>query len=320
MPAAHLESMLTFREMQIVSAIFRCGSITGAARMLSVSQPALSRQLRHAEDRLSYPLFSRTCGGVEPTAEGQLLFHEIERSERNLHAIQSLAAELGLGRAGLLRIGASSSLSLTLLPPAVNAFRRACPGVKVIAHSGSFTHIEEMAVSREIDLGFTLSPINAPNASIRQIANTGIVCIMAPDHPLNACRVVRPADIAQYELISYASSSHWGQLLDLAFQKEGQVRRTHVEIWPTLLAPRLVIGSRSVALVDALLASHSTEEISIRPFAPRITLSLNMIAPSSAPASHLAAKFIECMRDAITAAGGGCKSVELLPEFSDPPS
>src|SRR5688500_3137922 len=96
--------MLTHRQMQILSAIIRHRSMTAAAQILGLSQPALSRQLKHTEDRLGYPLFTRTKGRLEPTSEALLLFEEISRVEVQMQGIHTLARNLGVGHSGLLRV------------------------------------------------------------------------------------------------------------------------------------------------------------------------------------------------------------------------
>lgn len=135
----------------MISAIIRYGGMTAAAKALALSQPALSRHLRHVEDRLGYPLFHRVRGRLEATTEALILYREITLIEARMQGVRNLATELSSGQAGLLRIGASSSLSFTVLPQAIHEFRLRCPGVKVVAHSRPAALLEEVVVSRGID-------------------------------------------------------------------------------------------------------------------------------------------------------------------------
>lgn len=57
------------RQLEIFTAVMRAGTVTGAARLLNISQPALSQTLMHAEDELGFALFERVKGRLRPTPE-----------------------------------------------------------------------------------------------------------------------------------------------------------------------------------------------------------------------------------------------------------
>ncbi len=69
---------LNLRQIEVFRAIMITGSISGAARLLSVSQPAISRLLAYTEDRLALRLFERVRGRVQPTPEARRLFQEVD--------------------------------------------------------------------------------------------------------------------------------------------------------------------------------------------------------------------------------------------------
>ncbi|MGE8944015.1 LysR family transcriptional regulator [Leptospira interrogans] len=287
--------MLSHRQMEMLSAIMRHGSMTSAAQVLGLSQPALSRQLKRAEDRLGYPLFNRVRGRLEPTIETRILYREIARLERDIHGLQSLAAELAVGGAGLLRIGASSSLSATVLPGAIQRFRKLCPGVKIVAHARPVAQLEELVVAREIDIGMALSPVKAPNAAVHLEAPVEMVCICGIDHPLAVLDIVRPQDINPFELVSYGSDTYFGAMLDTAFQSEGLTRRIDVEVWSAMLTVPLVIESGAVAIIDSLLARQIEGRVAVRPFAPTVAVPFSLFTAAAALSGGAAARFVECV-------------------------
>jgi len=71
---------MNLRQLEVFNAIMRFGSVTGAARELGVSQPAVSKILRHAEDQLGMRLFERLNGRLQPTMEAKAIQAEMERS------------------------------------------------------------------------------------------------------------------------------------------------------------------------------------------------------------------------------------------------
>jgi DNA-binding transcriptional LysR family regulator len=71
---------LTLRHIEVIRAVLRAGTVTGAARQLAVSQPALSRTLKNAETRLGLQLFERRSGRLSPTPEVLALQRDIEKA------------------------------------------------------------------------------------------------------------------------------------------------------------------------------------------------------------------------------------------------
>ena len=66
------------RQIEVFRAVMITGSIRGAAQLLFVSQPAVSRLLSHTESRVGFPLFQRIRGRLHATPEAKKLFHEVE--------------------------------------------------------------------------------------------------------------------------------------------------------------------------------------------------------------------------------------------------
>jgi DNA-binding transcriptional LysR family regulator len=64
---------MRLRHIEIFQAILQTGSVTGAASLLNISQPAASKALQHAEAQLGFSLFTRVRGKLESTAEARIL-------------------------------------------------------------------------------------------------------------------------------------------------------------------------------------------------------------------------------------------------------
>ncbi|TMV52617.1 LysR family transcriptional regulator, partial [Thioclava sp. BHET1] len=122
------------RQLEVFTAVMRAGTVTGAARMLNISQPALSQILIHAEDELGFKLFSREKGRLHPTPEALELYPEAERIFGSLEGLRRKTDDLRLGRAGLVRIGASAPPAMALLPRVLTAFRAAHPDIVLRSH------------------------------------------------------------------------------------------------------------------------------------------------------------------------------------------
>ena len=111
---------MRLRHIEVFNAIMLTGSVSAAARLINITQPAVSRTLQHAELQLGFPLFQRAKGRLTPTTEALTLYPHIERLFAQLDEVQRLAANLRAGSdTGELRILSVLALSYEVLPRAL---------------------------------------------------------------------------------------------------------------------------------------------------------------------------------------------------------
>jgi len=79
---------MRLRHIEVFNAIMLTGSVSAAARLINITQPAVSRTLQHAEIQLGFPLFQRAKGRLTPTTEAQALYPHIERLFAQLDEVQ----------------------------------------------------------------------------------------------------------------------------------------------------------------------------------------------------------------------------------------
>jgi len=105
---------MRLRHIEVFNAIMLTGSVSAAARMLNVSQPAVTRVLQHAEMNLDFPLFRRDHGRLVATEEAIALHAEVEKLFVQLDAVRRLSNNLRKGGSGQLRVPATPSLAQSL--------------------------------------------------------------------------------------------------------------------------------------------------------------------------------------------------------------
>ena len=121
---------MNLRHIEIFHAVYVNGSVSAAARALNVSQPSVSKMLRHAEILLGFQLFQRTSGGLVPTEDAHSLFADVSEIQDRVHALREAGRNLRARLGGTLRISALPSLALDALPTAVARFMRTHENVK----------------------------------------------------------------------------------------------------------------------------------------------------------------------------------------------
>ena len=136
----------------------KCGSVTGAAAELSITQPAVSQSLKQLEHSLGVSLFTRASKGVRLTAEGEILYsyvskgyEQISQGVEKLHQMQSL--ELGE-----VHIGASDMTLRFFLLPFLERFHEEYPEIKVVVSNGPTPETLDLLRDGRIDFGVVSAP------------------------------------------------------------------------------------------------------------------------------------------------------------------
>lgn len=145
---------IELRAMNQVLALAREGSFAKAARVLHISQPALSRSIKEVERRVGFTLFERGRQGAELTDAGKTFFrlaaHVVTASE-DMH--REIALLTGLA-SGELRIGAGVYPSELFMGRAVGRLMKTSSMVQIRIINDSAAHIIQLLRRREIDIGF----------------------------------------------------------------------------------------------------------------------------------------------------------------------
>lgn len=110
---------MKLRDLEALSAVFQTSTVSGAARMLGVTQSAVSRMLARLETDMGFALFHRQGGRLIPTRGAQTVRPEVERLVEDISNLRQLCANVSKGRAGELKVGCPQGLILDLLPEAV---------------------------------------------------------------------------------------------------------------------------------------------------------------------------------------------------------
>jgi len=114
---------LHLRHLEIIQTVAKAGSEAAAARLLNVSQPAVSRMLRQVETELGFELFKREHGRLFVTNEARALLPEVAKVFDAFETALRLAGDISAGRTGMITIAATATLATTLLPRTIQRFR-----------------------------------------------------------------------------------------------------------------------------------------------------------------------------------------------------
>ena len=283
---------MNLRQIEVFRAIMLTGGISDAARFLGVSQPNVSRLIRHTEDKLGLKLFERIKGRLYPTAEALTLHEEVEKAYMGIRLVHDVAQDLALSRSGRLRLVCSPSLGLSLVPNAITAFRAERPGLRIGLEILPQAALLERVLTHQADLGISMFPSDHPNLTVETLCRGRLVCVLPAGHALAGKPVVTPADIAGHPLISYDRDTPQGQLTDQAFTGARIARDIAVEVRFGHTACALVQAGAGVALVDEFSVTGGIfPSLIMRPFQPEKWFELSIVRDRLRPLSKAAAAF-----------------------------
>lgn len=278
--------MVNVRQLEVFHAVMRAGSVNDAARLLGVSQPAVTKSLRLLEQQLGFTLFRRTGGRIFPGPAADALLPEVARMERDLAAVEELARRLREGQAGRLQVVSVSSLAERVLPQALHLLRRERPGVPVELLALTSRAVVERVAERRADLGFVYDPTETPHVESRDILEAEVVCAVPRRHALARRKVLGPADLVGVPLVTYGGDTRIGSALRRALHGTRDRQEPEVTTNSTRLALQLVAEGGGVAVVDPFLFGRTgVPGLVAVPFHPPISLRVRVIRSYERPRS-----------------------------------
>ena len=183
-------SRLTLHHLRIFRAVARHRSFTAAAAELRLTQSAVSVQIRELGVVLGTPMFELIGKKVHLTDAGRLLEVYATRIEGWLRELTQDFAAYGEHGAGLVRIGASTSLGTYYLPSLLAEFSAGYPRVKVTLVVENSAHIEERLLTNEFDLGFIGTAGISRDIVSEPFLEDELFFCCGPGHPLaNVCSI-----------------------------------------------------------------------------------------------------------------------------------
>ena len=176
------------------------GSLLGAARKLSASQPTLGRHIGELESQLGLTLFERTGRGLIPTANALQL--EIAARAMEAGALQLSRSVSGaqLRATGTVRITASQTVACYLMPPILAGMRRALPEIQIELES---SNVVSNLLRREADIALRMVRPDQATLVAKRVGIVKVGAYASRDYLLKRGAPLQPMDLFDHSLIGY---------------------------------------------------------------------------------------------------------------------
>jgi DNA-binding transcriptional LysR family regulator len=293
---------MNIKALRAFRAVASEGSVSAAARLLNLSQPALSRLLALLEAELHLPLFDRRRHRLVLTEQGVAFEREAARLLAHFDEIPRIAADLRAGGGRRVQVVTMPRAALSIVTPAVAAFSRAHPEVEVALDLRSRRDLGLWISGRRYDWGFGNVPVAHPDAISTPLVRSAMQVLVPAGHPLAARESLRLADLAGECLIAQFPGLLLRQQTDEMFAEENLLPGRMLLTSASQIAQHLVAHGAGVTVIDRLstLASPPLPVVCL-PLLPKRWVSFGVIRPRSSSLSASAELLIGFLRRRIEA-------------------
>jgi len=258
-----VEAFLTVAERRSVSA---------AAAVLYVTQPALTTRIKNLERELGIELFVRTPRGMRLTAEGRAFRPHAQGALQSLAQGREILRELREGRVGELLVGAAPAISTYVLPLVLGRFQAAFPNVHLIVRTGHSEEVLELVLREQVQIGL-VRDLPHPALTSVPLYEDEIVLAVHPGHRFAGEAAIAVQELAAERLILFDRTSSYFVLTSAFFREAGVVPRGVMELDNVDATKKMVEHGLGIAFlpytaVRGELAAGSLREVPIEGYEP----------------------------------------------------
>ena len=299
-PSGASSPTMNLRHIEVFHAVYRAGSISAAARALNVSQPSVSKVLKHAEGRVGFPLFRLVKGRLTPTDEAHALFRDVDEIYGRIESLRETTRNLLKGGEGHIGMAVLPSLGLSVAPKAVAQFRQRHPGVTFTLQTLHDEDILRALYERKADLAVAYESTRHPRLTQTRIGTGELVLLYRREYMPVAPPRLAADTFADRDMISLAGSGPVGALYATEVVRQNPSGREGIVVQTYYVAAALVRHGAGVAVVDEFTARANVDpELDFRPLQQPVSFGVFCIYLEDRPLSKTARAFVTTLKNAI---------------------
>lgn len=241
-----MTAQLKIRDLELVVALHEEGTFTQAAKRIGISEPALSKRLRHVERQVRARLFDRGHDGAAITDSGRTFIAHATESIHSFHRAVYEARNAKHGEPRKLRIGVSAYLPSALIELLQSIELPLYRDLAIEITTGFSSELLANLQQRKMDMALVISPTQVPAITTLRISTYPFMIVFRASHPLATKKSALLADIAEYPWVFFKRNVHL-YLHDLILHRMEEEKRQ----------PQIVHHFTHVDQVGAFLTNDS---------------------------------------------------------------
>ena len=225
------------------------GNITGAAKELMISQPAVSKSIKVLERDLNTVLFNRNKDGVTLNNAGEMLYNKIQKSMELILSAEEDLISLNNMEQGTINIGAGNTIMQRYLMPYIKEFHELYPHINVIVHTLTTPELIKKAQLGLVDIVFTHLPNTIPNNfEIIKLKELHDILVVNKDS-IYKDKIIKKKDLEKLPLILLPFSASNRKNFDKFCNRNNIIIKPLMEIGNDLIIEECACSGLGVGLV-----------------------------------------------------------------------
>ena len=285
---------MRIKHVEVFHAVMLTGSVGAAAKLLHVTQPAITQTLQHAELQLGYALFTRQKRRLVPTREAQALYPEVQALMLQLESLRRMASALREGQDSPFRILIVPSLAVRALPDALRIFRKAHAGMEVAVRTLHSNDIARAMALQEADVGIVYGKLSHPALQDELVATGRLVC--ARKTRADKRTTVTLPEVLREPFIRIDERDPLGAVLADHWSRLGLTAKAGMTVQTHHIAMVMAEQGFGPALIDSFSRSDT---LHVRTLLPEVPVEVRAVQPQGLRSPRPVADFIKAFRQVI---------------------
>jgi len=241
---------ITLRQMRGFEAAVKCGSVSGAARELHLTPPAISLQLRDLEETIGIPLLERSDSGLIPTLAGQELYAVCDEIQTSLAQFGEIITGLKGVDHGIVSVGVVSTARY-FAPTVLAEFMKIYPDIKIQLQVGNREVTMEKLEKMELDFAITGLPPDHFEVKKEFISDHPQIIIAAPQHELAEHSDISLSALKNETFLLREPGSGTRTVTDKLFSRSKNLPSQGLEFGSNETIKQAVMAGMGVAVISA---------------------------------------------------------------------
>lgn len=293
---------MNLRQLAFFQQIAEFQSITRAANVLHIAQPALSRQMHMLEQDLGVLLFVRSDKGVRLTPAGEALY---ERAGSLLQQMRHIREEIGLYASepkGSLRFGLPPSLFDLLTVPLVTEYSRRYPEVRLLINEGLSAAMHELVLTDKLDAAIVSDAEPLGLLVSRPLLTEQLYLVGPRQSGLDTVNLVPPRTLAERPMILTTAPNAMRLIVDRALEAEGRRIEPVLEANSSRILCELVSQGAGYTVLpySAVFEAHRAGRLDVAPIA-ELSVTWTLVTARDRNLSLAGQRLRECIQDKVDA-------------------
>jgi DNA-binding transcriptional LysR family regulator len=285
---------MDIRQLTYFLEVARLKSMTKAAEVLHISQPALSKMIKGLEDELGMTLIIRTNKSSEVTDAGLIVMEYAQKMMSLMDEMSTTLSDMSNLKRGSIHIGIPPIAGSLFFPKVLAAFHQAFPNIKINITEYGAAKLTKSVLEGEIELGIAVLPIDVHDFNVYPIVSEEMKLIIHDQHPLASKEKVHMKELKNEEIIFYNEEFGlhdimWDQFIKHGFEPKILLKSSQWDFMTEIVGANLGITILPTSISNRIENHH----VKIIDLEPSIFWNLAIVTKRDKYISNAARTFID---------------------------